>query len=210
MSNMSQNVNFDNLTEEQLDNLVHSAMSDSSPRAHPAPSLSAHSAPSLSAYPAPSAHPAPSAYPVPSAHPSPSAHPTLSLIEEIQLLRSENKALQTQLEHRDSTPKLSSTVKLSPAEIEAEFNSYKQNYTAYKNKQATAEYYAQRNKQREQSGYVDLFFQRPTVAFTNIYPVGDARCSQTNSRSSFTGVHLMGGGMSNVAIGLVGIYGSSR
>ena len=197
---MPQDVNFDNLSDEQLNALFESAMSVPNPIAHPASSLSAHPASSLSA---------PNSHNPTTLRPS-SSYNELDLNTEIQQLRKENNVLRTQLEHEVSTSKSSSTLKLSPAEIEAEFNSYKQNYTAYKNKQATDEYYAQRNKQRELSGYVDPFFSRPTVAFTNVIPFGNARCSLTNSRSSFSSIHVMGGGRSNVAIGLIGVYGSSR
>ena len=218
MSANSQNVNFDNLTDDQIDNLYNLAV-DSTPSVDSpshSPSVNPSRRPSVNPSHIPSVNPSH----IPSVNPShsPKVHSSYSpstlqpirssrsnndsdLNEELQQLKKKNKDLQRKL-------KIASVPKPTAADNEAFVKEANQNYAAYKNAQATAEYYNQRAKQREKSGYVDPFFSRPTISFVSSVPTGNAMCSQTNSRSSFTGVHLMGGCRSNVAVGLIGVYGS--
>jgi hypothetical protein len=211
MSN-SPNVNLDNLSDEQIDaqfdaqidaHIDATTGSDSSPSVHsPTFSQSVHN-PTFSPSHTSSVNPSHTPYVSPSHSPS-----TLLPIssdrsnnDELQHLRKKNDELQRKLE-------IASAPKLSPAEIDAFMKEANQNYATYKNAQASTEYYNQRAKQREKSGYVDPFFTRPTIAFVNSVPTGNAMCSQINSRSSFTGVHIMSGSRSNVAVGMIGVYGS--
>jgi len=126
------------------------------------------------------------------------------LIAELHKLQMKNEELQRQVDRNVSVRQM------SPAEIDAEMERGKRIYAAYKSDQAKTEYYNKRAEQREKVGYCDPFLMRPTVAFVNTVPTGNTMCSQTNSRTSFTSIHVMGTGMSNVGLGLIGVYGSSR
>lgn len=217
MSHNTQNVDFDNLTDVQLDEMIAKyGEQDSSSSVH-TPTVSPSHSPTVSPSHSTSVHPSHSA----SVHPShsTSVHPSHNsstpqpfginrsnndsdLNAQLWRLQKKNEELQRQVDQIASTPKL------TPAEVDALFEKGKQIRDAYKNQQDTAEYYRQRAKQREKTSYVDPFMMRPTVAFVNSVPTGNAMCSQTNSRSSFTGIHLMSGCRSNVAVGLIGVYGS--